>query len=885
MDILNIQTFKGRNIYSHRPVIKYVVDLGDLYDTPTKDIDRFNERLLSMLPGLGRHFCSLGHEGGFAERLKEGTYLAHVTEHVILELQCRMGYDVKYGKTRKLEEPSVYYSVFEYKNEKFAAECLFTAVDMVNTLIGGDIPDIGAILRHLGETSAETDLGPSTKALYEEAVKRNIPVVRLDHSSILQLGTGRYARLMEASLTDRPGCIAVDTAGNKHLTKEILSEAGMPVPCGDIAYTPRSALMTVSKIKYPVVVKPFNGNQGKGVFIDINGEEELLSAFNTAITYSNAVIVEKYIPGKDYRLLVVGGKMAAAAERTPPRVTGDGIHTIRQLADMENKNPLRGADHEKALTRIKLDEMSKRVLAKAGYSESSVPAPGISVLLRSNGNISTGGTARDCTEEVHPENAALAVRAAELLGLDIAGIDMTCKDIAEPLTPDNGAIIEVNAAPGLRMHLCPSEGKPRNVAGDILDYLYPGGARASIPIVSITGTNGKTTVTRMIANTLAMSGKKIGMTDTSGVYIDGRCVLKGDNTGALSAAMVLRNRSIDAAVLETARGGIVRRGLGYDLADVGVIVNISGDHLGLNGINTLEELADVKSLVAEAVKPDGFAVLNAEDKMTPFIMERLRGKMLLFSADYRDSLLSRHIQNGGRAVYLRDGSIYSFDGSGETWIVKAAEVPITFGGHAKCNIENSLAAASALAALGIPADTVRKGLMGFKPDLYTNPGRFNIFDMGKFSVMLDYGHNPAGYRAVIDMVRSQNALRYTGVIGMPGDRRDESIEEAGRLCGRFFSKLYIKEDNDLRGRKAGEVADLLYGAAIKEGIDKKNITVVYSEEKALETAIEEAQPGDFIVMFYEELESALEVIEKYRRKLENKDKKAASAELRESEAG
>ena len=884
MDILNIQVFKGRNIYSHKPVIRYVLDLGNLYDTPTNAIDRFNERLLAILPGLGKHYCSLGYEGGFAERLNEGTYLAHVIEHIILELQCIMGYEVNYGKTRKLENPSIYYSIFEYKNEKFATECLFTAVDIAKTLIKGELPDIESIIQHLERTSAETDLGPSTRALYEEAKKRNIPVTRLDHSSILQFGHGKFTRLMEASLSDRPGCLAVDIAGNKHLTKEILSDAGIPVPYGDIAHTPRSALLIASRIRYPVVIKPFNANQGKGVFVDINGDEDLLLAFDSAIKYSNAVIVEKYIEGKDYRLLVVGGRLVAASERRPPSITGDGVHTIRQLVEIENKNPLRGSDHEKPLTILRIDDMSRQVLRKAGYDENSIPAPGEIVLLRNNGNLSTGGTARDCTDEVHPDNAKLAVKAAELLGLDIAGIDITCKNIAEPLTPDNGAIIEVNAAPGLRMHLYPTEGKARNVAGDIMDYLYPDGMNATIPIVSVTGTNGKTTVTRIIASTLSLAGKTVGMTDTSGIYIDGRCVLKGDNTGALSAAMVLRDRRIDAAVLETARGGIIKRGLGYDLADVGIITNISDDHLGLDGIDTLEELAKVKSLVAEAVKPDGFAVLNADDAMTPSIMKRLKSKLMIFSTDFNNDLLLAQLKNGGCAVYIRDNSIYSFDGKKEALIAKVDEIPITFGGTAKCNIENSLAAAAALIALDIPVKTVREGLLSFKPDEKTNPGRFNIFKIGDFSVMMDYGHNPAGYRAVIEMVKTMNASRYTGIIGVPGDRRDENIEEVGRICGRFFSKLYIKEDNDLRGRMAGEVADLLYNAAIKEGMDSRNITIIYSADRALETAITEAQPGDFIVMFYEEFEPALEIIRKYQKIFENRDKIAASGEIKGKQA-
>lgn len=887
MDIHQIQPFKGKNIYSLRPVIKAVVGLGALYDTPTKNIDNFNESLLRMLPGLASHVCGVGYEGGFVERLREGTYLAHVTEHMVLELQSMMGYEVSYGKSRVTEDPSVYYVIFEYKNEKFAIECLLSAVNMVNTLIEGSLPDIDKILKELERIAAESDLGTSTGAIYAEALKRGIPVRCLEHSSILQLGNGKFTRYLEASLTDRSGCVSVDLAGNKHLTKQILSEAGIPVPCGDIAYTPGSAAAIAACLGYPVVVKPYDANQGKGVFTNIREQRELEEAFRTAVQYSRAVIVEKYIPGKDYRLLVINGKLAAAAERKPPVVTGDGISTIRQLVDMENRNPLRGSDHEKPLTYIRIDEMSRQVLAKYGYDENSVPAKGDRVLLRYNGNLSTGGTARDCTEEVHPSIAGLAVKAASLMNLDVAGIDITCENISEPLTNQSGALIEVNAAPGLRMHIYPTEGKSYNVAGDILDMLYPSGSPCSIPIVSVTGTNGKTTVTRMIAHTLALMGKVTGMTSTSGIYVGGECVLKGDNTGALSAARVLRDQRVEAAVLETARGGIIKRGLGYDAADVGVITNISEDHLGLDGINTLEELAKVKALVVEAVKPDGYAVLNADDKMTTWLMQRVTCNTILFSSNYENLLLKRETEAGHRAVYKRDGSIYSYFKGKETFIARVGDIPITYGGKAACNIENALAASASLLALGIPEAIIRKGITGFMPDVESNPGRFNQFDMGGFTVMLDYGHNPAGYRAVAELMHSIDASCYTGVIGVPGDRLNECIQEIGRFCGSAFDKIYIKEDSDLRGRNAGEVADLLYEAAVTAGMDPGRLKVIYSEEIALETAIMDAKQGEFIVMFYEDFESALKVIEKCRTQLAQTSEKGKTetSVLQESAAG
>ncbi len=873
VDIINIQPYKGRNIHSHNPVIKAVVDLGNLYDTPTRKIDRFNERLLKMLPGLKSHVCSLGYEGGFVDRLEEGTYLTHVTEHMVLEMQAQMGYEVNYGKSRATDKPSVYYLIFEYRNEKFAIECLLASVEIINMLINGEMPDIDAISEHLRRMAAESDLGTSTGAIFEEARRRSIPVTCLEHSSVLRLGNGKYSRYIEASLTDRCGCIAVDIAGNKHLTKQVLSEAGIPVPRGDIAYTCRSAAVAASVLGWPVVVKPFDANQGKGVFTNISNTKELEAAFDTATRYSHAVLVEKYIPGKDYRLLVIGGKLAAAAERRAPFVKGDGISTISQLVEIENRNPLRGDDHEKPLTIIKIDDMSRQVLVKSGYTEDSIPAVDETVLLRLNGNLSTGGTARDCTDEVHPYNAELAVKAAQLMGLDVAGIDITCNDISKPLDEANGALIEVNAAPGLRMHIYPTEGAPRNVAGDILDYMYPQGKPASVPIVSVTGTNGKTTVARMIAHTLGLDGTVVGMTSTSGIYIGGECILKGDNTGFLSAAQVLGDTRVEAAVLETARGGIIKRGLGYDLADVGVIVNISDDHIGIDGIDTIEELAKVKSLVAEAVKPDGTAVLNADDKMTPVILKRITCKPLLFSRSYDNLLIQKAVKEGSRAVYVREGAVYILSSPDEIQIARIEDIPVTYGGKASCNIENTLAAVSSLFALGVPPVRIRQGILDFKPDTSINPGRFNIFYMDGFSVMLDYGHNIAGYNAAIEMVKSFHASVYTGVIGMPGDRRDESISEVGRLCGRSFSKVYIKEDSDLRGRNAGEVADLLYSAVISEGMDNEEVSVIYQEERALEAAIMNAVPGEMIIMFYEEFEPVVGVIEKCRKVLDKRGQK------------
>lgn len=871
MDILDIQCFSGKSIYSLKPVIRAEIDLGELYDTPTNKIENFNSEIIRLFPGLKSHCCSCGHEGGFLERLAGGTYLAHVTEHLVLELQNMAGYGVSFGKARLLKEPSVYYILFEFKNEKCAVECLLSVVQMVNDLISGRKPEMDGILDHIRRVDSETCLGPSTLAIYKEAAARNIPVTVLPGSGMLRLGNGRYSRLMEASLTDLPECMSVDTAGNKYLTKQILSGNGLPVPRGEIAYTEQSAVMAAELMGYPVVVKPFDANQGKGVTVRICDREGVGRAFKEAMNFSRAVLVEKHISGRDFRVLVVGGAVAAAAERIPPFVTGDGTSSVKKLVEAENNNPLRGNDHEKPLTKIKLDGPARQVLLDSGMDTDTIPAAGEKVFLRYNGNLSTGGTSRDCTGEVHPVNARMAIRAAELLELDIAGIDITVRDISAPLDEQEGAIIEVNAAPGLRMHLYPTEGEVRNVASNILDMLYPDEKPFTIPIVSVTGTNGKTTTTRLIAHTLALDGKLTGYTSTSGIYIGKECILKGDNTGPVSAQLVLGNKKVEAAVLETARGGMIRRGLGYDLADVGVVVNVSEDHLGMDGIDTVDDLAMVKSLVVEAVKPEGYAVLNADDAMTPFFLKRINCRAILFSRDCENPLLTEHGEEGGIGVYVRNGYICVKEGAAESVIIGLGEIPITFGGTAACNVENSLAAVSSLIGLGVAAGVIRAGLRSFRPDKDSNPGRFNIFDFGNFKVMLDYGHNMAGYEAIINFMKNTGASRFTGVIGMPGDRTDKSIRDVGMLCGRFFDRLYIKEDDDLRGRRGGETAEILYDAAVLAGMDRDRTDILHSELKALETAVLEARPGDFIVLFYEKFEPALELLESLKAEMEQKE--------------
>lgn len=865
MKILSIQSIKGRNIYSHRPVIKMILDIRDFYKLPTKEVKGFNTTLLEIFPGIKKHYCSLGYEGGFVDRLNEGTYAAHVVEHLALELQSINGYDVFYGKTRTILEPSVNYIVFEYINERCGIESAKAAVEIVNKLYKKQKPDIEKIFKNLEKVAAEFELGPSTKSIVNEAKQRGIPVSRIGDDSVLQLGYGKYARKLSAALTDASSCISVDIAGNKHLTKQILNNNGIPTPHGEVVYSEEEAIEIARDIGYPVVVKPCDVNQGKGVTLDISADDQVVEAYKGALKFSKSIIVERFIKGRDYRVLVVGDKVVAVSERKPPKIIGDGEHSLRELVEQENKNPLRGEGHEKPLTKIKIDPVVLQTLSLKGINENYIPSKGESIILRGNGNLSTGGQARDCTDEIHPLNKLAAIKAAKAIGLDIAGIDITTADISVPISHDNGAIIEVNAAPGLRMHLYPSEGQSRNVARDIVEMLFPKNKPYSIPIISITGTNGKTTTTRLVRHVLAMMDLKVGMTSTSGVFIDNECILKGDNTGPVSAGLVLSHKDVEVAVLETARGGIVRRGLGYDLADIGAVVNISEDHIGLDNLNSLEDLAFVKSLIVEAVKPNGYAVINAETEMSEYILRRAKSPVILFGRDRHNRLLAEHIKSGGIAVYVREGIMFIQDNNKIIPILISDEIPITMKGIVECNLENSLAAVSILYGLKVPVNIIRKGLMSFKPDMENNPGRFNIFDMGDFKVMLDYGHNAASYKAVIQSIKGIGANRYVGIVGMPGDRLDKNIKEVGELCSMFFNKIYIKEDRDLRGRSPGEVSEILFQTIIKNGLDEKYIEKIYSETEALEKAIIDAKPGDLIVMFYEEFDFAADLVCKFKK--------------------
>jgi cyanophycin synthetase len=866
MKIESIRTLGGPNVYLYRPVLVMRLHLEELAGRESREFHGFNERLIALLPGLHTHHCGKGRPGGLIERLAEGTYFGHIVEHVALELSDGVEAPVYFGKTRHTDQPGVYDVIVAYRAEQGMRDLLKVAVDLVEALLRNEEFPLEARLRETRRIISETELGPSTRAIVDAASARGIPWFRIGEESLVQLGYGKYRKHIQAATTSQTGAVAVDISCDKQLTKILLQEAAIPVPQGGVVRSEEEAVAKFREIGGPIVVKPLDGCQGKGVSLNLTTEEEVRRAYRIALDFSATVLVEELIEGRNYRLLVIGGKLVAASERLPAHIVGDGVHSVAELVDIANQDPRRGEGHEKPLTKICLDAIVMAYMERSGLSLEQVPPQGETIFLRDGINLSTGGVARDVTDIVHPTIARLCERAARTVGLDICGVDIMAADISRPL--DGGAVIEVNASPGLRMHLYPCEGKRREVGEAIVETLFPGRSPSRIPIIAITGTNGKTTVTRLIAHALSQAGNCVGMTTTDGIYIGGELVMEGDTTGPISARSVLTDPSVDVAVLETARGGIVRRGLGYDWSDIGVMTNIQPDHFGQDGIEDLEDLLQVKSLVAERVREGGTVVLNADDPHLAQLMEsrRMGGiprNVVYFSMNENNRLVGRHTGDGGTAYIVRRDWIVELRGEEEERIVRTAGVPLTMNGAAEYQLQNVLAAIAACRAQGLTIEAVAAAMTGFRGSEH-NPGRMNIYRLpGGGHVILDYGHNPEAYRAICRMTSQWEGVRTTAIISAPGDRNNRLIGELGRAAAQGFERIIVAEDHDLRGRHLGEVASILC-RSIKEEVPMRDCRIVRHEEDALELELRRIGRDEIIVVFYDEWEPIRRVLNEFR---------------------
>jgi len=872
LKVLEAHVFRGPNYWSYEPCVRLLVDLGSLEHWPSNTLKGFNGRLLELLPGLREHTCSLGKPGGFVERLQEGTWLGHVAEHIALELQRESGSHVYRGKTRSAGPPGRYNVIFGYWEERVGLAAGELAVRVANHLVRPEPGfDFRIELEQLIRLAERRAFGPSTQALIDEAASRDIPWIRLNEASLVQLGWGRYQQRIRATITSKTSSLAVDIAGDKDMTRRLLSAAGLPVPRGDVARTDDEAVAAAKRIGFPVVTKPLDGNHGRGVSLDLRTERDVRSGFKRAVKEARRgdVVVESYVTGNDYRVLVIGGHMVAVAERVPAHVTGDGTHTVGQLVEMTNADPRRGIGHEKILTKIKVDGAAIELLKKQGFTLDDVPPEGAFVKLVATGNMSTGGISIDRTWDAHEDNVEIAEEAARVVGLDVAGIDFLAPDITQPVRETGGAIVEVNAAPGFRMHTHPTEGEAQYVAKHVIDGLFPPGTPARIPIVAVTGTNGKTTTVRMIAHIFRGMGRKVGLTSTDGIYIDERLVKRVDASGPKSAQMVLQNPRVDFAVFEAARGGILREGLGYGENDVAVVLNVAGDHLGLKGIDTIEQLAQVKQVVVEAVPKNGWAVLNADDPLVLEMRKACSGSVILFSMREDHELVDRWVRRGRKAVVLDKGPL------GEMIVIKEGRrtmpvawvhtLPATFEGRARMNVQNALAAAAAAHAAGAHIHDIRQGLRTFTTSIYQAPGRLNLIDMDGVRVLIDYAHNPHALRSLGEFVErmtgehpggrpgevSWTANLRLAVVATAGDRRDDDMREMGRVAARYFDDVIIREDRNTRGRKRGETAALILEGvrqAMREGARAGSVEIALEEIEATRRALDRSRPGDLVVL-------------------------------------
>jgi cyanophycin synthetase len=868
MELRKVFALRGPNIWANFSVLEAWVDLGPWKDSPSDSMPGFNDRLMAWLPSMIEHRCGIGERGGFFQRLRTGTYLAHILEHVTLELQTLAGSDCGYGKARESLGEGYYKVAIEYEVEELARAAIETGRRLLLACIHDQPFDVDAEVAALRKVYQKYALGPSTKAIVDAAAARGIPWRRLNGGSLVQFGHGVKQRRIIAAQTDRTGAVAEEIAQDKDLTRDLLSAAGIPIPYGRPVDDAADARAAAEEIGLPVVVKPRFGNQGRGVAVNLRTLDQVTAAYAAAYEESSNIVVEKFAPGEDYRVLVVGDRVIAAAKRVPAQVFGDGARTIQQLIDEVNRDPRRGDDHATSLSKIKIDAVALGVLAEQGYTADSVPPAGTKVVIRRNANLSTGGTAEDVTELVHPQLAARCIEAARVIGLDIAGIDVVAGDISVPLEAQSGVIVEVNAAPGLRMHVEPSSGKPQPVGDAIISLMYGRQADGTfddgrIPTAAVTGTNGKTTVTRLIAHMFARQGKNVGMTCTDGIYIGGRRIDNGDCSGPKSARNVLANPTVEAAVLETARGGILREGLGFDRCNVAVVTNIAdGDHLGIAGIDTPEQIANVKRTIVDVVGPKGYAVLNADDPLTFAMAEKCKGGTIYFTRKTDLAAIGEHLAKGGRAVIVRDGNIICREGQTETVVVSVDEVPLTHGGLIGFQVENALAAVAAAWALELPWGVVRDALASFASDMQMCPGRFNLLKIGEATVVVDYGHNPSALVALIDAIEEMPHERRIAVYSAAGDRRDVDMIRQGELLGEAFDVVILYEDHYLRGRNPGDIIRLF-----REGADRgarvDEVHELQGATKSLQKALQIARPGDLLLLQADCIDETMEFMRHY----------------------
>ena len=850
MKIENIQVLSGPNYWSTRSCIQMRLNIGELEERPTDKIEGFPEKLKQYLPTMHEHRCSKGTAGGFFERVDEGTWMGHVVEHVALELQTLAGMDTGYGRTRQTNTVGIYNVVFSYIVSEAGKRTAKLSVQFCEDLIEGRDPELDEIILELKELRERYKLGPSTSSIVEEAVKRGIPFFRLNRGSLVQLGYGVNQERIRATMTGKTSSIGVDFAQDKFETKDILDKNGIPVPKGYETRDLDEAQKFAKRIGYPLVVKPTDGNHGRGITVGVNSDKHFIDAFEAAKKQSGNgyIIIEQMLTGHDFRFLVVNGNLVAAAQRVPAHVIGNGINTIQELIDIENENPLRGYGHENVLTEIDINQQTERLIADANYTLDSVLSDEEILYLKTTANLSTGGTAIDILDSVHPANIHVAERAIKIIGLDIGGVDIVADNVTTPLTENGGGIVEINAAPGFRMHLQPTEGLARNVAEPVIDMLFPPGKSATIPIIAIIGTNGKTTTTRLINHICKMAAYTVGMCTTEGVYIKNRLIYPGDMTGPMSHKMVLQDPTVEMAILECARGGILRAGVGFRYCDVGVVTNVSEDHLGLRGIDTIEQLARVKQVVPKVVKQGGTTVLNADDPLVAKMSTDTNGEIVYFSIKpHENKIIQDHLKQGHNAVVYDDGWLCLMKGLWKYPLCDVNEVPITYGGKAMFNVENALAAIAATIGVGIKQENIVAALTTFFPSFSQTPGRLTTYDMNDYKVFVDFAHNVASYSALTDFVSSHNPQKSVITLSLPGDRRAEDFDRVAEVCAKTFNHFVLFEDY-LRGTEAGEISSLLKSSLMKFGINDSQISIILNEKDAVSHALDMGGEYDYVVL-------------------------------------